>query len=885
MDAKENKHSGLFIDALTDLPPVCLNLMRISEHATATGGNPNAAQIVLAVVRSRHSGANFKALNPKKIAPRLSKVKKMKKIKKPFGLMNLLSHRPSQESLKQKGILRSRQVFNITFTELKSNGQLDSKGIPRVVQELIGQLRKRDARHVEGLFRISGNRTEILNTKTEMDYGKSSNYDLDKLSVHTCSGLLKLFIRELAEPLLGFDNYPLLVRLYRAKDYKAISTVFTSLPTPQLNTFTFLLDFLVEVNGQEATNLMKANNLAIVWAPNLLRMRVEKLLEIQRDTPFTIGVLEYALVSHRHKKGIVVASDYIKSSLYCSLYGEPTDQKSKARGSNHKAVKIDHRRSISISSSGRLEGEPRSSQAVGMPKDWYAVLDKRTQRVYYVNVRSQERSWEPPEGAKPTHVLDTTTGCFTPITNPDQLFGPVSHEPSVNQSLRKPEPTLNLNLATGSDEKYSSSGLLIDQADVAPPSLNPTGTVTTFTVFEDTEDELDSLDSHTENTQLHSIALRPKPVVHSPAGGEVLLTSSALDPVILWEKLYHPASERNYYHSPSTGETVWQLPHSVDPSCVIQRGKSSLKPGHYQVSAEGEWKGHSAGGCFPNYETWRNNDQYRLTVAPPNLISSCLITLEWLFEGPPPAPPPGKTKPRHPAFGIYVFKNEGPTQQLIRVGPESVVAQSAFKAAGMVMCALELDLYEPSLLDFLSRDVKSRVGMDFPTHYTIVPSTFEPNQPGRFRLSVHASHDVTLQKLTQPEIWKHLSLKNEWKGLTAGGCRNNVTWANNPKFIIESKVAQVMVVIVRQEDESTQVDDQGQDKLEEAIGCYIVDKDGTIIAKAAFAVAQEVVCQIEYYPSQGPFTVIPSTFASGIELAFSINVSAPAAFQLTQHVI
>jgi hypothetical protein len=49
----------------------------------------------------------------------------------------------------------------------------------------------------------------------------------------------------------------------------------------------------VRVQAFHATNMMSAKNLAIVFAPNIMRLKVETFERVAKDTPVTIGALEY----------------------------------------------------------------------------------------------------------------------------------------------------------------------------------------------------------------------------------------------------------------------------------------------------------------------------------------------------------------------------------------------------------------------------------------------------------------------------------------------------------------------------------------------------------------------------------------------------------------
>jgi hypothetical protein len=70
---------------------------------------------------------------------------------------------------------------------------------------------------VEGIFRVSGRQQTILELKKLYDKGEFGFYllilqghsriDLSKLDAHTVAGILKLWFRELPQPIFTFEYY------------------------------------------------------------------------------------------------------------------------------------------------------------------------------------------------------------------------------------------------------------------------------------------------------------------------------------------------------------------------------------------------------------------------------------------------------------------------------------------------------------------------------------------------------------------------------------------------------------------------------------------------------------------------------------------------------
>eukprot|EP01155_Anaeramoeba_flamelloides_P051284 Anaeramoba_flamelloidesc42342_g2_i2.p1 GENE.c42342_g2_i2~~c42342_g2_i2.p1 ORF type:complete len:151 (-),score=27.55 c42342_g2_i2:6-458(-) len=90
----------------------------------------------------------------------------------------------------------------------------DGVQIPSIVENAVKYLEnpRRKALQMEGLFRVSGESNEIKRIKSL--YNKDEIVDLETVkNPHVVTGLLKLFFRELNEPLLTFRLYDELKRL------------------------------------------------------------------------------------------------------------------------------------------------------------------------------------------------------------------------------------------------------------------------------------------------------------------------------------------------------------------------------------------------------------------------------------------------------------------------------------------------------------------------------------------------------------------------------------------------------------------------------------------------------------------------------------------------
>ncbi|XP_019739240.1 uncharacterized protein LOC109524090 [Hippocampus comes] len=132
---------------------------------------------------------------------------------------------------------------------------------------------------VDGIYRLSGVSSNIQKLRSEFEGDRSP--DLSKevylQDIHCVSSLCKAYFRELPNPLLTYQLYDkfaeaVAVQLEEERLVK-IRDVLKELPPPHYRTLEFLMCHLVKMASYSPETNMHARNLAIVWAPNLLRSK------------------------------------------------------------------------------------------------------------------------------------------------------------------------------------------------------------------------------------------------------------------------------------------------------------------------------------------------------------------------------------------------------------------------------------------------------------------------------------------------------------------------------------------------------------------------------------------------------------------------------------
>ncbi|MED6247277.1 hypothetical protein ATANTOWER_018983 [Ataeniobius toweri] len=149
-----------------------------------------------------------------------------------------------------------------------------------VLVELCASFIREHGLKEEGLFRAPGQTNHVRELQDAFDRGEKPVFD-SSTDVHTVASLLKLYIRELPEPIIPFSKYTQFLSCAQllSKDKEMaiveLSKQVKSLPQVNYNLLKYICKFLDEVQLQSNDNKMSVHNLATVFGPNILRPRVE----------------------------------------------------------------------------------------------------------------------------------------------------------------------------------------------------------------------------------------------------------------------------------------------------------------------------------------------------------------------------------------------------------------------------------------------------------------------------------------------------------------------------------------------------------------------------------------------------------------------------------
>ncbi|KAG7233953.1 hypothetical protein INR49_028667, partial [Caranx melampygus] len=235
------------------------------------------------------------------------------------------------------------QLFGREFTQVASCA---SDGIPFIITKCIAEIERR-ALKMKGIYRVNGVKTRVEKLCQAFENGKEL-VELSQCSPHDISNVLKLYLRQLPEPIMLFRLYnslmglakeslqsegdaseggeaesnsvnpavgrgPELVDLGPETDPEVLVLVeklkelLKELPKANIATLRYIIRHLRRIAELEEDNKMSPSNLGIVFGPSLMR---------PRPTGATISLS--SLVDYPHQARIVEALIVFYSSIFQS---------------------------------------------------------------------------------------------------------------------------------------------------------------------------------------------------------------------------------------------------------------------------------------------------------------------------------------------------------------------------------------------------------------------------------------------------------------------------------------------------------------------------------------------------------------------------------------
>ncbi|XP_020928740.1 rho GTPase-activating protein 22 isoform X8 [Sus scrofa] len=173
---------------------------------------------------------------------------------------------------------------------------------PLLVEQCVDFIRERGLTE-EGLFRMPGQANLVRDLQDSFDCGEKPLFD-STTDVHTVASLLKLYLRELPEPVVPFARYEdflscaQLLTKDEGEGTLELAKQVSSLPLVNYNLLRYICKFLDEVQSHSDVNKMSVQNLATVFGPNILRPPIEDPVTIMEGTSLVQHLMTVLIRKH-----------------------------------------------------------------------------------------------------------------------------------------------------------------------------------------------------------------------------------------------------------------------------------------------------------------------------------------------------------------------------------------------------------------------------------------------------------------------------------------------------------------------------------------------------------------------------------------------------------
>ncbi|CAL9687255.1 unnamed protein product [Knipowitschia caucasica] len=190
-------------------------------------------------------------------------------------LKKFLIRRPTYQAVRDKGYIKDT-VFGCSLSSLC---QRENSTVPHFVRMCINHVED-NGLDVDGLYRVSGNLAVIQKLRFAVNHDEPLQLDDSKWEdIHVTTGALKMFFRELPEPLFTYSCFNHFVNAIKCQEQKqrlhCIRDLIQKLPKPNHDTMQALFSHLRRVVEHGESNRMTTQSVAIVFGPTLLRPETE----------------------------------------------------------------------------------------------------------------------------------------------------------------------------------------------------------------------------------------------------------------------------------------------------------------------------------------------------------------------------------------------------------------------------------------------------------------------------------------------------------------------------------------------------------------------------------------------------------------------------------
>lgn len=238
---------------------------------------------------------------------------------------------PKRKRIGRMNISGRPKLFGGSLEEyLEATGE----EIPLIVKSCVRVINLYGLHH-QGIFRVSGSQVEITNFREWFERGEDPLSEVtDASDINSIAGVLKLYLRELREPIFPTIYFEHLINLAQIESkhdmVMGIRKFLLALPRPAVIVMRYLFAFLNHLSEYADENMMSAYNLAICFGPTLMRTPDDKD-QVQFQNQIN-ALIENMIVFHEDifpkDIGGMKYEKYITSNAFddIDIGDSPTDQ-------------------------------------------------------------------------------------------------------------------------------------------------------------------------------------------------------------------------------------------------------------------------------------------------------------------------------------------------------------------------------------------------------------------------------------------------------------------------------------------------------------------------------------------------------------------------------
>lgn len=360
-------------------------------------------------------------------------------------ILRIVSPKPGEKSKNFLGSQSTSSLARATPACFGSNlieyCKSTGDSIPLIVRSCLKFVGSADNMAQEGVFRLSGGKGEVDGLKDSFDKGIDPLQDLSVLhDVNAVAGCLKLYFRQLDDPILTKKLYPAWVKVAQIANSEhrivAIREIMQHhLPQEHTRILSVLLPFLKRISSYAAENKMPIPNIAVVFGPTLLPAPANDNAAMLRDGSSICQLVGFMIENHAAVFQTGAADsperDEKSTTVVCQA-------KAVFNYTARNAEEISFMANDIIDIYEKIDdnwwdgdlGGQRGFIAAAYVEEWSTPADELTKTIPVAAMESGDSDDSDPEGDY--LQIDIVPPAATPAPRPETMFAPKAAE--------KPEP-------------------------------------------------------------------------------------------------------------------------------------------------------------------------------------------------------------------------------------------------------------------------------------------------------------------------------------------------------------------------------------------------------------------------------------------------------------